>query len=75
MYRAPSTPKPEPDIAAIHAAGAKLAARAADAKALERQAQYLAALPQLEAKHPQRGAEFEKERTALKERIINGDGK
>jgi hypothetical protein len=75
MYRAPSTPKPEPDLAAMQAAGAKLAARPVDPKVFERQAEYVAALPALEAKHPQRGDDFERERMALKERILNGESK
>jgi hypothetical protein len=68
-YRAPPQPKPDPDIRTLPPPPQ----RAADveAKLLARQAKYLAELPALQAKHPQKGEEFEKERAALKERIIN----
>ena len=68
-YRAPAQPKPDPDIRTLPPPPK----RAADveAKLLERQAKYMAELPALQAKHPQKGEAFEKARAELKDRIIN----
>jgi hypothetical protein len=68
-YRAPAQSKPDPDIRTVPPPPPRPAD--VEAKLLERQAKYMAELPALQAKHPQKGEAFEKARAELKERIIN----